>query len=94
MIQLYGFAPLWGLIDISQPVMKVDVYLRLAKLPYKLLPFSMESFAAAPKASCLTSLTARRELPTLTSSLTTSRKSTAIPWTPDSVRLSGPPATR
>jgi glutathione S-transferase len=48
-IQLYGFAPLWGLIDISQPVMKVDVYLRLAKLPYKLLPFSMESFAAAPK---------------------------------------------
>src|SRR5262249_34991724 len=36
-------------IDLSQPVMKVDVYLRLAKLPYKLVPFSMESFAAAPK---------------------------------------------
>jgi len=29
--------------------MKVDVYLRLAKVPYKLVPFSMESFAAAPK---------------------------------------------
>jgi glutathione S-transferase len=49
MIQLHAFAPLWGLIDLSQPVMKVDVYLRLTKLPYKLVPFSMESFAAAPK---------------------------------------------
>jgi hypothetical protein len=48
-IRLHAFAPLWGLIDLSQPVMKVDMYLRLAKLPYKLVPFSMESFAAAPK---------------------------------------------
>jgi glutathione S-transferase len=30
-------------------VTKADVYLRLTKRPYKLVPFSMESFAAAPK---------------------------------------------
>jgi glutathione S-transferase len=49
MIYLYGFAPLWGLIDASPLVTKVDVYLRLAKLPYELVPFSMESFTGAPK---------------------------------------------
>ena len=49
MIYLYAFAPLWGLADISPFVTKVDVYLRLAELPYKLVPFSMESFTAAPK---------------------------------------------
>jgi glutathione S-transferase len=49
MIHLHAFAPLWGLVDVSPFVTKVDVYLRLTKLPYKLVPFSMESFAAAPK---------------------------------------------
>ncbi|MBV8508161.1 MAG: glutathione S-transferase family protein [Alphaproteobacteria bacterium] len=49
MIHLYGFAPLWGLVDISPFVTKLDVYLRLVELPYKLVPFSMESFTAAPK---------------------------------------------
>lgn len=49
MIYLYAFAPLWGLVDISPFVTKVDVYLRLVELPYKLVPFSMESFTAAPK---------------------------------------------
>jgi glutathione S-transferase len=49
MIHLHAFAPLWGLVDVCPFVTKVDVYLRLAKLPYKLAPFSMESFAAAPK---------------------------------------------
>ena len=49
MIHLYTFAPLWGLVDISPFVTKVDVYLRLAELPYRLVPFSMESFTAAPK---------------------------------------------
>ena len=49
MIYLHGFAPLWGLIDLSPFVMKVDVYLQLAKLPYQRVPFSMESFAGAPK---------------------------------------------
>jgi hypothetical protein len=48
-IHLHAFAPLWGLVDISPFVTKVDVYLRLTKLPYKLVPFSMESFTAAPK---------------------------------------------
>jgi glutathione S-transferase len=49
MIHLYAFAPHWGLVDISPFVTKVDVYLRLAELPYKMVPFSMESFTAAPK---------------------------------------------
>ena len=49
MIDLYSFAPLWGLADISPFVTKVDAYLRLAELPYKMVPFSMESFTAAPK---------------------------------------------
>jgi glutathione S-transferase len=49
LIHLHGFAPLWGLVDLSPFVTKVDVYLRLAKLPYKLVLFSMESFTAAPK---------------------------------------------
>ena len=49
MIRLYAFAPLWGLVDISPFVTKVDVYLRLAELSYELVPFSVESFTAAPK---------------------------------------------
>jgi glutathione S-transferase len=49
MIHLHAFAPLWGLVDISPFVTKLDVYLRLARLPYKLVPFSIESFTAAPK---------------------------------------------
>jgi glutathione S-transferase len=49
MIDLYAFAPLWRVADVSPFVTKVDVYLRLAELPYKLVPFSMESFTAAPK---------------------------------------------
>jgi len=49
MIYLYAFAPLWGLSDTSPFVTKVDVYLRLTNLPFKLVPFSMESFTAAPK---------------------------------------------
>jgi glutathione S-transferase len=48
-ISLHAFAPLWGLADVSPFVTKVDVYLRLAKLPYKLVPFSMEAFGQAPK---------------------------------------------
>jgi glutathione S-transferase len=48
-ISLHAFAPLWGLADLSPFVTKVDVYLRLAKLPYKLVPFSMEAFSEAPK---------------------------------------------
>ena len=49
MIHLHAFAPLWGLVDVSPFATKVDVYLRLVELPYKLVPFSMESFTAAPK---------------------------------------------
>jgi glutathione S-transferase len=48
-IHLYGFAPIWGLVDLSPFVTKADIYLRLANLPFRLVPFSMESFAAAPK---------------------------------------------
>jgi len=49
MIRLHGYAPLWGLSDLSPFVTKVEVYLRLAKLPYELVPFSPEMFACAPK---------------------------------------------
>jgi glutathione S-transferase len=48
-IYLHAFAPLWELVDVSPFVTKADVYLRLTKLPYEVVPFSMESFAAAPK---------------------------------------------
>jgi hypothetical protein len=60
MIHLYAFAPLWGLVDISPFVTKADVYLRLAELPYKLVPFSLESFTAAPKGKLPTSWMGRR----------------------------------
>jgi glutathione S-transferase len=49
MIELYGFAPLWGLADLSPFVTNVDTYLRLASLPYKLMPFSRETLVASPK---------------------------------------------
>src|SRR5262249_35269940 len=49
MIQLHGFAPLWGLSDLSPFVTKVEVYLRLAKLPFEMVPFSPASFLGAPK---------------------------------------------
>ena len=49
MINLHAFAPLWGLSDTSPFVTKIDVYLRLTNLPFKLVPFSMESFNSAPK---------------------------------------------
>ena len=49
MIQLYGFGPLWGLSDLSPFVTKVEVYLRLARLPFEMVPFSREGFARAPK---------------------------------------------
>ena len=42
MINLHAFAPLWGLSDTSPFVTKVDVYLRLTKLPFNVVPFSME----------------------------------------------------
>jgi glutathione S-transferase len=48
-IQLHGFGSLWGLADLSPFVTKVDFYLRLTKLPYEMVPFSMEIFANAPK---------------------------------------------
>jgi glutathione S-transferase len=48
-INLHAFAPLWGLSDTSPFVTKVDVYLRLTKLPFNVVPFSMESFTSAPK---------------------------------------------
>jgi glutathione S-transferase len=49
MIELHGFAPVWGLVDLSPFVTKVDAYFRLARLPYELVPFSMQSLSAAPK---------------------------------------------
>ena len=35
MIKLYQFTPVWGLLNPSPPCMKVEVYLRLAEIPYE-----------------------------------------------------------
>ncbi len=49
MIQLLGFGPLWGLPDLSPFPTKVEVYLRLSKIPFDKVPFSFERFTQAPK---------------------------------------------
>ncbi len=49
MITLYGFGPLWGLPDLGQFVTKVDIYLRMAELSYKLEPYSIFALDQAPK---------------------------------------------
>jgi glutathione S-transferase len=49
MIKLYGFKPLWGLCDISAFVAKVDMYLRMAGIPYTLQPHPFFELDKAPK---------------------------------------------
>jgi glutathione S-transferase len=49
MIQLYQFAPAFGLPNASPFCMKLETYLRMAGLPYALPPFSMKDYQAAPK---------------------------------------------
>lgn len=40
MIKLYQFAPIWGLLNASQFCMKVEAYLKLAKIPYQTISIS------------------------------------------------------
>lgn len=47
MITLYGFGPYWGLPDASPFVMKAEILLKMAGLPYRLVPGS--SPRQAPK---------------------------------------------
>ena len=49
MIQLYQFAPTFGLPNASPFCMKLETYLRMAGLPYALPPFTMKGLQAAPK---------------------------------------------
>jgi len=46
MITLYRFAPIWGLPDLSPFVTKLDVYLRMVELPYKII---RGNYLEAPK---------------------------------------------
>lgn len=48
MLKLYGFGPAFGLPDASPYVVKVDAYLRFAKVDYKFL-FGLEHLRNAPK---------------------------------------------
>lgn len=38
MIKLYQFRPMWGLPNVSPPCMKLETYLRMAKIPYEIVP--------------------------------------------------------
>ncbi len=49
MIKLYQFSPIWGLLNPSPPCMKVEVFLRLANLPYEVVTWSDPSKAPRGK---------------------------------------------
>ncbi|NWF57930.1 MAG: glutathione S-transferase family protein [Fischerella sp.] len=49
MITLYTAPSLWGLPSISPACMKLETWLRMAKLPYKAEITTVQEFAAAPK---------------------------------------------
>jgi len=44
MINLYGMCPVWGLPDASTFVIKVDCYLRMVELPYRLVSLLGENY--------------------------------------------------
>jgi glutathione S-transferase len=48
-ITLYTAPSLWGLPSISPPCMKLETWLRMAKLPYKCVVLTAENLALAPK---------------------------------------------
>lgn len=49
MIKLFGFGPLWGQIDLSPFVTKVDAYLRLSNLPFEVERYPFLGVGGAPK---------------------------------------------
>jgi len=49
MIKLYQYAPLFGLPNASPFCMKLETYLRMAQLPFEIVPFEMRHISNAPK---------------------------------------------
>jgi glutathione S-transferase len=49
MIKLYQFDPAFGLPNASPFCMKLETYLRMAKLPLEIAPASLRAFSSAPK---------------------------------------------
>ncbi|MFP5274654.1 glutathione S-transferase family protein [Coleofasciculus sp.] len=49
MITLYTAQSFWGLPSISPPCMKLETWLRMAKLPYQAVIVTAQNFAIAPK---------------------------------------------
>lgn len=49
MITLYTAPSFWGLPSISPPCMKLETWLRMAKLPYQAVIVTAQDFAIAPK---------------------------------------------
>lgn len=49
MITLYTGLPLWGLPSMNVAGMKLETWLRIAKLPYKAVVASVQDYAASPK---------------------------------------------
>jgi hypothetical protein len=79
MITLYTFGPYFGLPDPSPFVMKAEVLLKMAGLPYRT---DTTAFGKAPKGSFPISTTMARLSPTPPSSACTSRRSMASTSTP------------
>jgi glutathione S-transferase len=49
MIKLYQFDPAFGLPNASPFCMKLETYLRMAKLPFEIAPATLQAFNKAPK---------------------------------------------
>ena len=49
MIKLHSFGANFGVVDPSPFVVKVDLFLRVAKLPYELVPGAVDSLKNSPK---------------------------------------------
>lgn len=49
MITLYATPPLWGLPSISPACMKLETWLRMAKLPYQAVAVTVKDLVIAPK---------------------------------------------
>ena len=49
MIKLYQFAPAFGLPNASPFCMKLETYLRMAELPFEIVPASLQALQKAPK---------------------------------------------
>jgi glutathione S-transferase len=82
----------WSISARSSP--RLDVYLRLAELPYKLVPFSMESFTAAPKGKLPYIVDGDETIADSSFIVDYLKKNTVIHWTPSLARLGGPRAMR